>query len=62
LLVEAADLDIAQAIPLLLGEDRATDIRCAVVISAALSACHHRTMLQHPNKKKLSPSAKPARP
>jgi uncharacterized protein involved in outer membrane biogenesis len=31
LLVEAADLDIAQAIPLFLGRDRATDIHCGVM-------------------------------
>jgi AsmA family protein len=31
LLIEAADIDIAQALPLFLGKDKATHIRCAVV-------------------------------
>jgi AsmA family protein len=30
LIIEAAGLDIGQATPLLLGEDRSTDIRCAI--------------------------------
>lgn len=30
LLIQASDLDVAQAVPLLLGEDKSTDIRCGI--------------------------------